>query len=243
MDGYDYYSVWDYQGKTYHNERTLATPRTGWNFVAQLRPDMPPELSALLWFATDDSSTSPRVPIYGSNRRVADAYAGKGTQDGVPAPLLQLDTTKAFWVQNMVSNFCYARWQDAYPVVREKIDTIQRSLEEHVKTTDHQLLKLYQDKGAEEAVEFATQFSVHTATTIHQQWTAFFGDLFVRFRDFHIITEQPGEPSCGCNAKEPGLSEAVKERIIEETGNHYEVSTNGAIAAADPNFLRAAQVQ
>ena len=86
---------------------------------------MPPELSALVWFATDDSSTSPRIPVYGSNRQVAEPYAGKGTQDGVPAPLLQFTTDKAFWVQNMVSNFCYFRWQDAYPVVREKIDTVR----------------------------------------------------------------------------------------------------------------------
>ena len=89
-----------------------------------MRPWMPPELSALVWFATDDSSTSPRIPVYGSNRQVAEPYAGKGTQDGVAAPLLQFDTNKAFWVQNMVSNFCYFRWQDAYPVVREKIDKV-----------------------------------------------------------------------------------------------------------------------
>lgn len=120
-------SVWDYKGKKYHNERTLATPRTGWNFIASMRPWMPPELSALVWFATDDSSTSPRIPVYGSNRQVAEPYAGKGTQDGVVAPLLQFDTNKAFWVQNMVSNFCYFRWQDAYPVVREKIDTVSGS--------------------------------------------------------------------------------------------------------------------
>jgi hypothetical protein len=28
---------------------------------------------------------------------VAEPYAGKGTQDGVPGPMLKLDMTKAFW--------------------------------------------------------------------------------------------------------------------------------------------------
>lgn len=89
--------TWEYQGRQYFNERTLATERTGWNFVAQIRPGMPTELAALIWFAVDDSSTSPRVPVYASSTKVAEPYAGKGTQDGVPGPMLKLDMTKAFW--------------------------------------------------------------------------------------------------------------------------------------------------
>ncbi|CAB9503535.1 Probable dipeptidase A [Seminavis robusta] len=234
--------VWEYQGKHYHNERTLATPRTGWSFIAQLRPWMPAELSALVWFAADDSSTSPRVPVFGSNWQVAEPYVGKGTQDGVPAPLLKLDMTKAFWVQNMVSNFCYYRWQDAYPVVREKIDNLQRDLLKQVQTLDDQLLKIYKTKGAKEAVDFATQFSVRTANAVHQQWLEFYGELFVRFRDFHIITEKKDEPSCGCDAKEPGLVDAVKKRIIDETGDHYEIPSNGQILNKE-SLLRSVAVQ
>jgi len=242
---YPPYSVWEYDGKKYHNERTLATPRTGWNFIAQLRPWMPPELSALVWFATDDSSTSPRVPVYGSNREIATPYAGKGTQDGTPAPVFQFDMGKAFWVQNMVSNFCYYRWQDAYPVVRERIDAIQESLADHVKNIDGQLLRLYQDKGPDEAIAFATQFSVNTANIIHQQWMDFYGELFVRFRDFHIITPKEKESSCGCDAREPGLSDAVKKRIIKETGDHYEVATgtDGDSEGRKSQFLRVMDVQ
>lgn len=238
--------VWEYEGKKYHNERTLATPRTGWNFVAQVRPWMPTELAALVWFAADDSSTSPRVPVFGSNRQIADPYIGHGSQDGVVTPLLKLDLEKAFWVQNMVSNFCYYRWQDAYPVVRERIDTIQKTLLYHVKDLDDKLLKLYNDKGPEEAVRYATEFSVSTANIIHQKWFDFYGELFVRFRDFHDITPKEDEPVCGCDAKEPGLSEAVKKRIIDETGKHYEISTNANSAFSEQleeEFLRVTSVQ
>lgn len=89
--------TWKYQGNQYFNERTLATERTGWNFVAQIRPEMPRELAAVVWFAVDDSSTSPRFPFYASSTDVAEPYAGKGTQDGVPGPMLTLDMKKAFW--------------------------------------------------------------------------------------------------------------------------------------------------
>jgi dipeptidase len=89
--------TWEYKGKQYFNERTLATERTGWSFVAQIRPEMPRELAAIIWFAVDDSSTSPRFPFYTSSTSVAEPYAGKGTQDGVPGPMLTLDMKKAFW--------------------------------------------------------------------------------------------------------------------------------------------------
>jgi dipeptidase len=69
--------TWEYEGKTYFNERTVAIERTGWNFVAQLRPSMPRELSVLIWFASDDTSTAPRVPVYACSTTVADPYSGK----------------------------------------------------------------------------------------------------------------------------------------------------------------------
>jgi hypothetical protein len=89
--------TWEFQGKNYFNERTVATERTGWNFVAQIRPQMPRELATVLWFAVDDSSTSPRVPVYASSTQVAYPYAGKGTQDGVPFEAFKFDMRKAFW--------------------------------------------------------------------------------------------------------------------------------------------------
>jgi dipeptidase len=204
---------------------------------------MPPELSALVWFASDDSSTSPRIPVFGSNLEVSEHYAGYGTQDGVAAPLLVLDMNKAFWIQNLVSNFCYYRWQDAYPVVREKIDTLQQALLLQVNSLDDQVLQLYTEKGPKEAVDFATRFSVHTAEAVHKQWVDFFGELFVRFRDFHIITEKSDEPSCGCDAKEPGLSEAVKKRIIDETGDRYEISSKEYNILDAEGLLRSVEVQ
>ena len=52
------------------HERPIATPQTGWNFVAQSRSWMPRQLAGLLWFGVDDSSTTVRFPIYGSATKV-----------------------------------------------------------------------------------------------------------------------------------------------------------------------------
>merc|ERR1711937_141645 len=55
---------WSYNDVSYHNERAVATQQTGWNFIAQIRTDKPEPISSVLWFAVDDSSTSPRYPVY-----------------------------------------------------------------------------------------------------------------------------------------------------------------------------------
>ena len=215
--------TWEYEGKTYFNERTVAIERTGWNFVAQLRPDMPRELSVLIWFASDDTSTSPRVPVYAASTKVAEPYAGKGTQDGVPAPMMKLDLTKAFWVQNMVSNLAYWRWKDAYPIVREKIDNMHFDFLRRIKATDISAKALYESKSPEEAIDYVTKESVKMAEHLHYTWMNFYGELFVRFRDFSTIVEDKENTRCGCNVQQPGIDEQMKKRIVMETGTHYEV--------------------
>jgi len=215
--------VWEYNRTKYHNERSISTPKTGWNFVAQLRPEMPPPLSVLIYFAVDDSATSPRTPIYACSTEISPAYAGKGSQDGVVTPILQFDLKKAFVVQNMVSNFAYYRWRDVYPTLRAKIDGIQKDFVEKVVAIDRKALELYNTKGQAAAVRYATRFSVDTADALHEDWLEFYGYLFVRYRDYYTITPQPDEPVCNCRAKEPGLSDSTKERIVSETGNRYKV--------------------
>ena len=73
-----------------------------------------------------------------------------------------------------------------------------------------------------------TSFSENVGNELHQVWMDFYGELFVRFRDFYTIVKKKDEPVCGCEAKEPGLSNATKERIVRETGDHYRVAEKSA---------------
>jgi len=221
---------WSHQDETYHNERTIGVQQTGWNFVAQIRPHMPPELAAITWFAVDDSSTAPRVPIYASSRRISKAYSGVvgggGAQDGVMQPILEFDLTKAFWVQNMVSNFVYPRWLDIYPVLRHKIDTVHEAFIEVVAKVDKRALAIYHDKGVQESIDHVTNHGVDAGDKMHAIWLQFYGELFVRFRDFFEIVPNENNPGCGCEVKEGGIAEPWKKRIVDETGSHYKTVRN-----------------
>ena len=211
---------WSYKGETYHNERTIGVQQTGWNFVAQIRPYMPPELSAITWFAVDDSSTAPRVPIYGSSRRISAAYYGVGAQDGVRESLLDFDLTKAFWVQNMVSNFAYSRWSDIYPILRAKIDGIHEAFIETISKVDKEALDIYNTKGVQESIDYVTDHGVAVADKLHADWFKFYGELFARFRDFFDIVPSDDEKG-RCDVKEDGIDDVWKKRVVDETGDHY----------------------
>lgn len=208
-------------GDLYVNERNIGVEKTGINFIAQIRPHMPPPLRALLWFGVDDASTSPRFPAYAASTDVSSAFKGYSTAQGHVRPILQFDLTKAFWVQNMVSNFAYSRWRDAYPVVKDQIDAIQADFVAQVRKMDNQALDMYYSAGPDAAIEEVTQFSISVADKLHRQWMDFYGQLFARFRDFVTTENDPTNLACGCKTTEVGMTDAWKERIIEETGRHY----------------------
>ena len=210
---------WKYGDGTYVNERAVATQQTGWNFIGQVRTTVPPPLTSLLWFGVDDSSTSPRYPVYGCSTWVSAAYGGLGTQDGVRAPVLDFDLTKAFWVQNMVSNLAYSRWDEVYPVVREKIHDIADAHAAEVEQIDRRAL----DMKSEEAVEFVTSYSVAAGNALHSDWLTFYGALFARFRDGYDIVPKEDNVQCGCDIRTPGLSDGWRDRIVKETGSQYKV--------------------
>ncbi len=220
---------WSYGGQSYHNERAVGTQQTGWNFIAQIRSNVPAPIASVLWFAVDDSSTSPRFPVYGCSTAVSEAYAGKGTQDGVPSPLLAFDLSKAFWVQNMLSNFVYSRWSQAYPLVTAKLQTIHNSFEDEVNLLDQQMLAIYKNGDTEEVVRLATEFSVGSGDRLHKEWLDFYGALFSRLRDFFVIEEDPSDPICNCKVKEEGIPVAWKERIVEETGTKYRCEDDDSV--------------
>lgn len=224
--------AWKYNDVRYHNERAVGTQQTGWNFIAQIRLNMPPPVATILWFAVDDSSTSPRFPVYGGSTDVSAAYGGKGTQDGVPSPLLEFDIGKAFWVQNMVSNLAYTRWSSAYPLIVDRRKTIHDGFEDEIVYLDQQMMAIMDqniDNAVEEVVRLATAFSIQSGDRLHKEWFQFYGELFARLRDFFVVEEDPDDPICNCKVKEVGYDDKWKARIVEETGSHYECEDKDSV--------------
>jgi dipeptidase len=219
--------TWDYEGQEYVNERTIGVEKTAWNFIAHIRPFMPVALSAVLWFGADDSSTSPRFPVYSSSTELSSAYYGKGPQDGVMQPLMTADITKAFWVQNMVSNFVYFRYKDAYPVLKKELDNVHRKFIVTLGLIDKEAFQLYNDGSVNEAIKKVTEFGVNAGDHMHAQWLQFYWNLFAQFRDYVIMSYDDKNAGCGCTTNYVGYDDEWKERIVVESGDHFKISNAG----------------
>lgn len=170
---------WD--GKTYLNERAIATQQTGFWFVAQSRGSLPREVGALIWFGCDDAATSYLTPIYVNSKKVPECVeVGNGN-------ILEYSATSLFWISNRVANACYKMYNYMAPVVRKAIDEFERDqIERAVPEMDARLASLVERGRVRKARRLMTKFSVRTAQNQFKEWQALEELLLVKFIDGNV---------------------------------------------------------
>jgi dipeptidase len=206
----------------YVHERPIATPQTGWNFIAQTRPNMPVGLQGIIWFGVDDVSTTVRTPVYGSATKVPTAFAGAGAQDGVVPPMMTFNWDSAFYVFNVVANFAYSRWdlisRDLIPIIQ----STEQDLIQSVKDIDQSALTLLSSGSpTKDIIDFVSQQGVQVGAMLMKKWQGVFGQLFVKYRDGYVITADAMSTSCGCAPVSAGYPQQWYDRIVKDTGKHY----------------------
>ena len=175
--------TWD--GKTYINERAIATQQTGFWFVAQARGWLPDPVGALVWFGTDDSATSYLTPIYVSSEKVPECLR-EGNGD-----LLHYSATSQFWMCNRVANACYKMYNVMSPTVRRAIDAFEKEqMFTAVPAQDAKLAALVQKGQLRKARKEMTAYSVNTAQKQFQAWVKLEEFLLVKFMDGNVKTQK-----------------------------------------------------
>lgn len=102
--------------------------------------------------------------------------------------------------------------------------------------TDAQALVLYAKQGPAAAIQLVTDFSCSIGTRLLDEWTTFFGQLFVKYRDGYVTKPSTVQPVCDCTTSSEGYSDAWNGRIAAETGDHYEVPDSKSRGAAISKF-------
>ncbi len=212
-------------GKTYVNERAIATQQTGFWFVAQSRGSLPREVGALLWFGCDDAATSYLTPCYVNSSEVPECFrVGNGN-------LLSYSETSAFWACNRIAQACYKMYNIMEPFVREKIDAWENEqIFSAVPQMDEKLCALVSKGKTKKAVKEMTEFSTSTALTIFDKWVELDKLLLVKFIDGNVKAQNPdgsfvhsqwseGIPD---GLTQPGYTEHFKECIVKDHGEVLE---------------------
>ena len=233
----------EYEGKTYINERAIATQQTGFWFVAQARPQFPDEIGALIWFGTDDAATSYLTPVYASITEVPESFrVGNGN-------MLTYSPTSAFWICNRVANACYKMYNVMEPAVRAEIDRWEYAQMRAVQETDSTAMEIYNEAQTAprkrigrndrlrrspdpyaELKAYLTGYSVGAAQEIFRKWTELETFLLVKYMDGNVKAQNP-DGSFVTNPytdripdgiTNPGYTEKWKASVVEDHGEVIE---------------------
>ena len=238
----------EFNGKTYTNERAIATQQTGFWFVGQARCDYPDVVGGILWFGTDDAATSYLTPIYANSNKVPECFK-EGNGD-----LLSYSPTSSFWMNNRISNACYKMYNIMAPYVRERIDKFENEQMEKVRQIDNHALDLYKkaldgaekrgkkENGTYDAMsdtgksfaavkKFLTKYSVNTAQDMFHDWCKLEETLLVKYIDGNVKAQNPDgsfkhtEFSTGIpdGLTQPGYTDTWKEAVVHFHGDVIEV--------------------
>lgn len=218
-----------WEGKTYTNERAIATQQTGFWFVGQARGWLPDAVGGLIWFGTDDAATSYLTPIYTNTLEVPESLrVGNGD-------MLHYSPTSSFWINNRVANACYKMYNQMAPYVKNAIDSFENEqMGSAVAANDARLMSLYGNggKSALKKVRKAlTEYSVNTAQKQFGAWCALEQELLVKFMDGNVKAQNAdgsfvhsvynsGTPD---GLLHPEYTEAWKKAVAESHGSVLEV--------------------
>ncbi len=218
----------EYEGKSYLNERALATQQTGFWFVAQSRPGLPDVIGALQWFGCDDAATSYLTPVYANTTQVPECLrVGNGN-------ILKYSPTSTFWMCNRVANACYKMYDRMAPYVRERIDAFENGqMDSEVPSFDEKLLKLYGTggKSALRKVRKAlTEYTVNTAQKQFEAWTRLEETLLVKFIDGNVKAQDENGAfihsedyeGLPVGITQPGYTDKWKEAVVKDHGSVIE---------------------
>ena len=204
-------------GKTYVNERAIATQQTGFWMVGQARQDK----TSILWFGTDDAATSPLTPIYVNTTEAPECLReGNGT-------MLKYSDTSMFWITNRVTQFAYLRYDLIGKKVREFIDEWENKAFDLVEHID---IALANTPSSKKKAKIATEFSTSTAQSLFDIWANLDKYLMVKYIDGNVKGEDENGFMDNGNGKDipgkieqPGYTEKWKRAVAADHGKILEV--------------------
>ncbi len=206
-------------GKSYLNERAIATQQTGFWFVGESRPNIPNEIGGIFWFGVDDAATSPLTPIYTSSSSISNHYAlGNGS-------MIEYSQTSMFWITNRVAQFAYLRYNHIGAEVRSVIDQYENARIKEVEAIDNTAMMLYK-QSPEFVREFLTNYSVNTANGLFDKWKKLDEYLLVKYMDGNTKKQNPDgsfmnnghSPVIPPAPDFPGYTEVWKRAVKEQAG-------------------------
>lgn len=208
-------------GKTYCNERAIATQQTGWSFVSQSRDWLPDPVGGVTWFGTDDTNTTVYMPFYCSMTEVPAQLAHGDVNT------FSMDSN--FWMNNWVANQAYNRYDLMIPDIRK----VQGRLEDKYRSSragrEQEMVVLVENGDMDALRKEVNAEGAAIAKEATDSYRDLAQYLLVKFMDGNMKkTDENGNFQYNENGLPiypsfPGYSKEFYENIVRETGDHFRV--------------------
>lgn len=210
---------YEVDGKKYCMERAIATQQTGWSYVSQSRDWLPDPVGGVLWFGTDDTNTSVYMPIY------------CGVTE-VPAQLAEgdINTFSAdanFWVNNMVANQAYNRYDQMIPDIRKVQSRLENGFRDSRGAFEDALSVKVRGNDMDGYRKAVNDEAARVAKEATDSYRDLAGYLFVKYMDGNVKkTDENGdfiksEYGTPVYPTFPGYDKRYYENIVKESGDHF----------------------
>ena len=210
---------YEVDGKKYCMERAIATQQTGWSFVSQCRDWLPDLVGGLLWFGTDDTGTTVYMPFYCGMTEVPAELA--------EGDINTLSLGSNFWVNNIVANQAYNRYDQMIPDIRKVQGGLENSYADAVKTSDKALAAMLEGGDSNGYANAVNTMGASIAKIATDAYRDLAGYLFVKYMDGNVKkTDENGdfiksEYGLPVYPTFPGYDKRYYEQIVKESGNHF----------------------
>ena len=202
----------DTEGNAMFCERPIATQKSAFTMVCQMRSWMNDEVGGITFFNCDDADMVAYVPLYCCIREVPYAFRRENT------PQDQYNEHSAFWLNNIVANMIYPRYSMMIGDLREA----QKELEDYYLTSQDTIVKTVsamEDK--EERVRYLTEKSAAYTDMMMKRWTTLFNTLIVKYNDLVVFPSKDGKRISGQPYSAPGYNQHFIDDISKTTGDRY----------------------
>ncbi|WP_085536043.1 dipeptidase [Massilibacteroides vaginae] len=209
-------------GKTYVNERAIATQQSGFVIVPQMRNWLPDPVGGVLWFAVDDADMAVFTPVYCSVQAAPECYrVGNGD-------MMNFSWTSAFWIHNWVANMAYHKYSFMIEDIRKVQQELENGYQDVLPAIDKAATELYA-KDPAEAAKFLTWFSSTNSDEATARWKKLGEYLIVKYIDGNVKKEENGrfkQNGYGLSAYPdfPGYDETYYRSIVKSAGDRLRVT-------------------
>lgn len=210
---------YEVDGHTYCMERAIATQQTGWSYVSQSRDWLPDPVGGVIWFGTDDTNTSVYMPFYCGVTEVPAELA--------PGDVNTLSLDANFWVNNIVANQAYNRYDQMIPDIRKVQSALETGFQQARPEVEKKLQEIVATGDMDAYRKAVNAEAAQVAKKATDDYRDLAGYLFVKYMDGNkkktdengnFIKSEYGMP---VYPTFPGYDKRYYENIVKETGDHF----------------------